>query len=117
MTKEVTITKAMVGEVGFNAETMLPEVTNVETLTLLGELTKAKAEKVLRKAGETKTLFKVETETLVYKMAVSEFIKVATLVTDEDNVDEEEEEEEEEKEEEKPAPKKGKVTVIPKETV
>jgi hypothetical protein len=94
MTKEVTVTIAKLANIGID-ENGLPKVEDIETVEILGELNKEKAEKKLRKAGNLKTLFNVTTETRNYKMEVAEFIKVATLVTDTDNVDEEEESDEE----------------------
>ena len=70
-------------------------VQDVEYIELLGELDKAKATKKYTKAGGNKTVFNVITETRTYKMEVAEFIKVATLVVDTDNVDEEDSEDEE----------------------
>lgn len=93
MTKEVTVTNVKVANIGID-ENGLPKVEGIETIELLGELTKEKAEKKYRKSGGNKTVFNVTTETRTYKMEVSEFIKVATLVTDDDNVDEEESEDE-----------------------
>jgi hypothetical protein len=95
MTKEVAITKAMVGNVGFD-DNGLPVVIDVEIIELLGELNKDKAGKKLKKDGMDKTLFNVLHETRTYKMEVTEFIKVATLVTENDNVDEEDDENEDE---------------------
>jgi hypothetical protein len=94
MTKDVTVTKVMVGNVGFNEE-LQPIVQDVEFIEILGELDKPKATKKYTKSGGDKTVFQVLTETRTYKMEVSEFIKVATLVTDTDDVEEEEEEEDE----------------------
>jgi hypothetical protein len=118
MTKEVAVTKAMVGMVGLD-ENMLPVVTDVEHIEMLGELDKTKAGKKLAKMGITKTLFNVTTETRTYKMEVSEFIKVATLVTESDNVDEEDEDEDEDEKQPEPTieVKKGRVTRVAKETV
>jgi hypothetical protein len=93
MTKDVTVTKVMVGNVGFNEE-LQPVVQDVEFIEMLGELDKTKAAKRYTKEGGEKTVFQVLTETRTYKMEVSEFIKIATLVTDTDNVEEEEQEEE-----------------------
>jgi predicted AlkP superfamily phosphohydrolase/phosphomutase len=93
MTKEVTVTMVKVATIGID-ENGLPSVTDIETVELLGELTKEKATKKYNKAGGTKTVFNVTTETRTYKMEVSEFIKVATLVTGEDESLEEEDEEE-----------------------
>jgi hypothetical protein len=110
MTKEVTVTKLMVGTVGLD-ENMLPKVENVETVELLGELDKEKASKKYTKSGGTKTVFNATHETRTYKMEVAEFIKVATLVTDTDNVDEEEDEDESENEpQEEELPKTRRIT-------
>ena len=115
MTKEVAVTKVMVGNVAID-ENGLPKVEGIEHVEMLGELTKEKATKKYTKAGGSKTVFNVTTETRTYKMEVAEFIKVATLVTDEDNLEEEDENEEEEEAPKKPEARKGKgnVTVIEK---
>lgn len=96
MTKDVTVTIVKVANIGID-ENGLPKVEGIETVEILGELNKEKATKKYTKAGGTKTVFNVTTETRTYKMEVTEFIKVATLATDDDNVEEEDEEEEDEK--------------------
>lgn len=94
MTKEVTVTKVMIGNVDFDAD-FKPVVVDVEIIELLGELDKEKATKKYTKSGGKKTVFNVITETRTYKMKVEDFIKVAELVTDNDESLEEEESEEE----------------------
>lgn len=100
MTKEVTVTKVMVGNVGFDSD-LKPVVEDVEFIEMLGELDKTKASKLYTKAGGEKTVFNVFSETRTYKMKVSDFIKVAQLVEDDDISLEEDDEENEEEEESK----------------
>jgi hypothetical protein len=93
MTKEVTKTVAKVAKtvVGENG---LPEVQQLEDEILLGNVSQEKAQKLIQKRhDETVTVYKVEANTEIYTMPVEEFIKFATLKTD-DEVEEETEENE-----------------------
>jgi hypothetical protein len=95
MTKEVTSTiikagKIVVGESG------IPEVAVLEPITVLGTISQEKAQKRVNKLhGIGSTIFALETESKVYRMKVEDFIKIAELVTDENegsDVDEDEDE-------------------------
>ena len=96
MTKEVTITEVKIAKVGMD-ENGLPTVEQMEPKTVLGNISKEKAQTLVTKEfGMGVTVFAVETITQVYKMKVTDFIKVAELVTEGDNLDEEESEEDSE---------------------
>ena len=96
MTKEVTMTTVKIAKVGMD-ENGLPTAEQLEPITMLGNVSKEKAQKLVNKdMGMDVTVFAVETITQVYKMKVKDFIKVAELVADNDNLDEEESEEDSE---------------------
>lgn len=116
MTKEVTSTeiklaKLVIGENG------LPIAEVIPSHVILGEITLEKAQKLITKKYPTgTTIYGMEVTTDVYKMEVSEFIKVATKVTEEDNTEEEtDEDEDEETPEPTPEPPKGNIRRITKE--
>jgi hypothetical protein len=91
MTKEVTKTIVKLGKLemveGSPQAVMLPDE------VILGNVSVEKAQRILNKKFETPvTIFGVSADTEVYEMAVEDFIKVATIKTEE--VEEEVESEE-----------------------
>lgn len=91
MTKEVTVTT--VKSAKMEVKDGMPVAVPLEDQKVLGAISQEKAMKMVQaEHGLTAMVFGLETETLVYQMAVEDFIKVATLKTD-DSQDEEEEEE------------------------
>jgi hypothetical protein len=114
MTKEVTSTelklaKLVIGENG------LPVADVIPSHVVLGELTPEKAQKLIsKKYPSGVTIYAMETKTSVYKMSVADFIKVAELIQEGEEVPEEEVEEEEveeeEEEEQTPTPKTRRIT-------
>jgi hypothetical protein len=96
MTKEVTFTKVFAAKMDIN-EDGLPVAVPVAPIEVMGTIDKAKAQKlIIKNHDEMLTVFKVEVVTQTYKMKVSDFIKIAELVSDTDNLDEEDEDSEDE---------------------
>jgi hypothetical protein len=95
MTKEVTSTIIKAGKIVVS-ESGIPEVAVLEPITVLGTISQEKAQKRVNKLhGIGSTIFALETESKVYRMKVEDFIKIAELVTDENegsDVDEDEDE-------------------------
>ena len=79
MTKEVTSTTVKVTEIT-NVEGQ-PVATQLEDVTLLGNVSLEKAQRTVSKmfAGRNVTVFGVETNTKVYELPVKEFIEIATV--------------------------------------
>lgn len=91
MTKEVTRTIAKVVKMVVNGEG-LPVAEPVGTVELIGNVSIEKANKDVQKEyGADHSVYAVEANTDKYKMEVSEFIKHATLVTEEADTEDEEE--------------------------
>ncbi|UTC25188.1 transcriptional regulator [Cytobacillus phage Bfsp1] len=96
MTKEVTITEVKIAKISMDSNGM-PVAEQMEPMSLLGNVSKEKAQKlVTAEHGMGVTVFGVQTITQTYKMKVKDFIKVAELVSEGDNLDEEESEEDSE---------------------
>lgn len=93
MTKEVTKTTLKVAEI--ITENGEPKLTPLEDEILLGNVSLEKAQKEMRKKyeGRPVQVFEVEPDTTKYQMQVEDFIKNATPVTDDEEVDEEDSEE------------------------
>jgi hypothetical protein len=95
MTKEVTFTKVFAARMEID-ENGMPKAEPVAPIEVMGTVDKAKAQKlILKNHDEMLTVFKVEVVTQTYKMKVSDFIKIAELVSDTDNLDEEDDDNEE----------------------
>lgn len=79
MTKEVTSTTVKVSEVT-NVDGQ-PVATQLEDVTLLGNVSMDKAQRQINKlfAGRNVTVYGVETETKVYELPVKEFIEIASV--------------------------------------
>lgn len=91
MTKEVTITVCKVAKI--EVVNGLPSVVMLPNLELLGNVSEINCTKAVQKEhGQTASIYEYGTYTQTYKMKVTDFIKTATLVTNDDNVDEEEDE-------------------------
>jgi flagellar basal body rod protein FlgG len=89
MTKEVTSTEIKLAKLVIN-EQGLPVAEVIPSLTVLGEVTPDKANKLVTKKYKTGvTIFAMETKTEVYKMEVAKFIKVAELVKGDEDLNEE----------------------------
>jgi hypothetical protein len=95
MTKEVTFTIVKAGTIAID-ENGLPKVEALAPITLMGEVDKTRAQKLINKQGVNGQVFAVETKTEKYKMKVEDFIKIATLVQDGDEEEEDEDESENE---------------------
>jgi hypothetical protein len=82
MTKEVTKTVVKVTEV--KSVDGQPVAERLEDVTLLGNVSLEKAQRVIAKqfAGRNVTVFDVETNTQVYELPVEEFIEIATVKED-----------------------------------
>jgi hypothetical protein len=115
MYKEVTQTVIHIAKLGMNEEG-LPVAEKLEPITVLGELTKDKAQKTVNKTfGLGATIYNLEVVTNTYELEVEEFIKVARIKTsDEVEIDDSDESDDEEPEI-TPPPSKKRVTIIPKE--
>jgi len=87
MTKEVTKTVVKVTEV--KSVDGQPVAERLEDVTLLGNVSLEKAQRIVAKefAGRNVTVFEVETNTQVYELPVEEFIEIARVK--EDSKDEE----------------------------
>lgn len=97
MTKEVTFTTVKLAKMEV-AENGLPVAVEVAPVTLMGHVSKDKAQKLVNKEHDEQLIvFAVEVETQTYKMKVSDFIKQAELVTDGDDSEEEDEDEDDNK--------------------
>jgi len=93
MTKEVTSTTIKLAKVTVN-DMGLPVVEEMEPVIVLGTWSKDKAQKYVNKNhGLGITVFGLDVLTSVYKMKVTDFIKVAELVSENDPSLEEEEDE------------------------
>lgn len=80
MTKEVTKTTVKVAKmvVGENGQ---PTVEPMADFVMLGNVSQEKAQKeAVKRYGQGVTVFGVEVETNKYKLAVEEFLEIATLV-------------------------------------
>ena len=84
MTKEVTSTIVKVAKIDMvNGQPVLVEL---EPITLLGNVDSEKAQKLVSKEyGLGVTVLQVEADTKVYVAPVTEFLKIATLKTDEES--------------------------------
>jgi hypothetical protein len=82
MTKEVTKTIVKVTEV--KSVDGQPVAERLEDVTLLGNVSLEKAQRIIAKefAGRNVTVFDVETNTQVYELPVEEFIKIAEIKED-----------------------------------
>ena len=79
MTKEVTETVVKVTEI--KSVEGQPVAERLEDVTLLGNVSLEKAQRIIAKeyAGRNVTVFEVETNTKVYELPVEEFIKIAEV--------------------------------------
>ena len=92
MTKEVTTTTIRVGKVVLG-ENNMPVVEELTPITVLGNLSQDRAQRRVNKdLGMGISIFGLEVTTHNYKMKVTDFIKVAELVTENDTTLDEEEE-------------------------
>jgi hypothetical protein len=83
MTKEVTKTTVKVARMV--VENGMPKAEPMDDVVMVGNISAEKAQQVITKShGAGVTVFGVEPSTNVYKMDVADFIKYATLVTDEE---------------------------------
>jgi len=82
MTKEVTKTVVKVTEV--KSVDGQPVAERLEDVTLLGNVSLEKAQRIVAKefAGRNVTVFEVETNTQVYELPVEEFIEIARVKED-----------------------------------
>lgn len=79
MTKEVTKTTIKLAKMEKNEQGM-PVAVPLEPIEVVGNVNLEKAQKLTQKHfDEPVTVFEVLPETIVYEMAVEEFIKVATI--------------------------------------
>jgi hypothetical protein len=107
MTKEVTSTIIKMAKMEVN-EKGLPTAIEVPSVTILGDINKERAQKLVNKNhDELLTVYAVETKTEVYRMKVTKFMEIAELVTD-DNADETDTDDEEDEESPTEETKKGK---------
>lgn len=82
MRKEVTSTTVKMAKMSF--EGGLPQAVQLKDEVILGNVSLESAQRqVSKKHGKEVTVFEVIPNTHVYEMEVEEFIKVATLVTEE----------------------------------
>jgi hypothetical protein len=96
MTKEVTVSAIKTVEITVD-ENGMPVASQNEPIIVIGNVTKEKAQKmVTKKFGQGVTVYAVELITKTYKMEVSEFIKVATLVLDDEIIDENDDDDDDE---------------------
>lgn len=96
MTKEVTFTTAFMAKMEINEEG-LPVAVQLPTQIILGSVTKEKAQKMFEKSEKDfagTTVYKVESETSVYRMKVEDFVRLAEKVTEDTPEDEDEDEDE-----------------------
>lgn len=82
MTREVTHTTVKLAKM--NIVDGRPEVEEMEDLTLIGNVSKEKAQRIATKEyGQGVTVFEVIPDTKKYKMAVEKFIELAEEVKEE----------------------------------
>lgn len=82
MTKEVTTTTVKVARI--EIQNGLPQAVSLEDEIMLGNVSQEKAQKhVNKKHGSGVTVISVTADTVVYELAVEEFIKIASIKTDE----------------------------------
>ena len=78
MTKEITLTEVVLARMGRKDGKSFAE--DLPSEKLLGNVSFGKAQERMReKYGEGTIVFEVHTQTIVYEMAVEDFIKVATI--------------------------------------
>ena len=98
ITREITKTTVKVAKM--EVENGVPVAVPLADEVIVGNVNMEQAQRQIKKRlGEGITVFGVEANTEKYKMAVADFLQLATLVTDEADDSEEEEDSEEYEEE------------------
>lgn len=87
-TMQREITKTTVKLATMEIENGLPVAKPLEDVTLIGNVSLERAQSIVKKEVDPKaTVFEVVPETNVYEMDVEEFIKHATLKTEQEKLD------------------------------
>lgn len=84
MTKEVTFTNIFSAEIKVN-EQNAPYMHTHPVKTVIGNLNKNQAEKIIRETHSQANVYNLTYDTVTYEMEVEEFIKHATIKEDETN--------------------------------